>query len=485
MIDMSDEALQNFDTREKCIKRLDSNKNSALHYCVEYFNPDLAEYILSRYPDLIDIKNDDLETPMFLAIKEKKIKMVRILQKYSPDLSLNTVYIDNCYSLLIRYGDISLIKLLVPSFHDFQHYLFDTLIRRRKISLLQELVKHYSQQLGFDINHKCCDSTDKPCDNFTMLGTSLCFESFSMVKFLLSMGASIKNGDNEDDIFALINLIDANNFRNLFIQLFKSKNLASLNVYNRLLLADESKLAMELLPKYPIPVNTVDDHNSTLLTLATQDNQVEIVKYLLSNGENVNHRDNDRDSAIILSGYTGNYELINLLILAGANVYDKNKENKTLFTELAERNYTRCLRYLKGYMTKEIMRECLIDAVKKKAKHSIEYLINSGAPLNIKIDDIPIELYLYYSGMANNFYKKINLVPKTRIIESSEDLECLITGEPIKHPDLFVKCDHSHTVLNSSLLKWISAKNKMDLTCQWCRTKLFNKYPYLLQLEEN
>ena len=75
MIDMSEEALQNFDTREKCIKFLDLNKNSALHYCVEYFNPDLAELILSKYPDIINIKNDDLETPMFLAIKEKKIKI--------------------------------------------------------------------------------------------------------------------------------------------------------------------------------------------------------------------------------------------------------------------------------------------------------------------------------------------------------------------------------------------------------------------------
>ena len=477
---MSDEALQHFNTHEKCIKKMDSNKNSALHYCVIYFNPDLAEYILSKYPDIINIKNDDSETPMFLAIKEKKIKMIRILQKYSPDLSINTVYIDNCYSLLIRFGDINLIKLLVPSFHDFQHYLFDTLIRRKKITLLQELIKHYAQQPEFDINHKCCDLKDIPCDNFTMLGTSFCFESFSMAKFLLNMGAKI----NEDDIFELINLIDSNNFRQLFLQLFKTKNLASLDVYNHLLLADESNLVMELLPKYPIQIDSVDHHNSTLLTLASEDNQVDIVKYLLSKGANINHRDNDGDSAIILAGKTGNYELINVLMLSGANVYDKNDENKSIFTELAKNNYTRCLRYLKSYLTKEILTECLIVAVKNKAKHSIEFLINSGAPFNIKIDDIPIEIYLYYSGMNTKFYRKINLIPKTKIIESSEDLECLITGEPIKYPNLFIKCDYSHTVLNNSLLQWISTKKKLDLTCQWCKTKLFNKYPYLLHLKE-
>lgn len=483
MIDMSEEALQYFDTREKCTKKLDSNKNSVLHYCVTYFNPDLAEYILNKYPDLINITNDDLETPIFLAIKEKKIKMVRIFQKYSPDLSINTVYIDNSYSLLIRSGDINLIKLLVPEFKDFQHYLFDTLIRRKRVSILQELIKHYSKQQGFDINHKCCNSRDMPCDNSTMLGTALCFESFSMVKFLLDMGADIKK--EEDDIISLINLIDVKNFRNLFLQLFKTKNLASLDVYNHLLLHEEDKLVMELLPKYPIPVNAVDSHNSSLLTLASQENNIEIVKYLLSHGANINQKDNDGDSAIILAGDTGNYELINILLMAGANVYEKNNENESVFTKLSKNNYTRCLRYLRRFLTEEILRECLIEAVKNKANHSVEFLIKSGAPFNIKIDDIPLEMYIYYSGMTNKFLRKINLVPKNKTLETTEELECLITGEQIKYPEIFVKCDHSHPVLNSSLLKWIATKKKLDLTCQWCRTKLFNKYPYFFQLKGN
>jgi ankyrin repeat protein len=481
MIDMSQEALQYFDTREKCTKKMDSNNNSVLHYCVSLFNPDLAEYILNKFPDLINIKNGDAETPIFLAIKEKKIKMVRIFQKYSPDLSINTVYIENCYSLLIRSCDINLIKLLVPEFKDFQHYLFDTLIRRKRVSILQVLINHYSSKPGFDINYKCCTSRETPCDNSTMLGTALCFESFSMVKFLLDMGADIKK--DEDNITELINLIDSKNFRNLFIQLFKTKNLASLEVYNHLLLHEETNLVLELLPKYPIDVNSVDAHNSSLLTLTSEEGNVEIVKYLLSKGANVNQRDNDGDTAIILAGSTGNYELINLLIMSGANVYDKNINNDSLFTNLAQHNYTRCLRYLKGYLTKEILRECLIVAVKNKANYSIEFLIKSGAPFNIKIDDIPIEMYIYYSGITNKFLR--NLIPKNKIIETTEELECLITGEPIKYPEIFVKCDHSHPVLNSSLLKWIATKKKLDLTCQWCRTKLFNKYPYFFQLKGN
>jgi ankyrin repeat protein len=483
MIDMSEEALGHFDTREKCLKKLDGNKNSALHYCVYHFNPDLAEYILNKFPDLINIKNDDLETPIFLAIKQKKIKMIRILQKYSPDLSINTVYLENGYSLLIRIGDINLIKLLVPTFASFQHYLFDTLLRKKKISILQDLLSYYSKLPGFDINKKCCEKNEIQCDNSTMLGTALCFESFSMVKYLINLGADITK--DSDDIISLINLIDSKNFRHLFLQLFKTKNLASLDVYNHLLLHEEGDLILELIDKYPIPVNTVDEHNSSLLTLATEEGHIELTKHLLSKGANIHQKDNDGDSAIILAGDKGNYELINLLLVSGANIYDKNNKNETIFTKLSENNYTRCLRYLKRYFTKEMLGECMIAAVKRKAKHSIEFLVKSGAPFNVKVDDIPIELYMHFSGIRYPWLRKVNLGPKHMSLESTEPLECLITGEPIKFPDLFVKCDHSHTVLHQSLLTWISAKGRIDLTCQWCRTKLFNKYPYLYQLKEN
>lgn len=486
MVDMSPESLQNFDTYEKCIKNLDIYRNTSLHYCVNYFNPDLAEYMLSRFPNIIDVRNDNNETPFYLAVRDKKIKMIRVLQKYSPDPSINTKYIENCYTQLIKIGDIELIKLVVPTFHKFQHFLYDALIRKKKISLLQDLLKYYSNQPNFDINHKCCEGEDYPCDNSTMIGTALCFDNFSMVKYLLSKGADIIM----DDIYTLIGLLDMKNFRQLFIQLFKTKNLHMLKdnnnqtIYHYLTISNEYELLLELLQKYPVDLNMTDNHHSTLLTLCAEDGEIELTKYLLNNGANVNHKDLDGDSSIILSGIKGNYELIDILLKAGANIYERNNESKTIFNYLSMGNYTRCLRNLKKYMTPEILKECLVEAFEKNAKHSINYLVYLGAEYkDIKINDIPLELYIYYSCPNLPILKKIGLKPKFKTEKTEEPLECLITGEPIKYPDLYVKCDYSHVVLNSSLLKWNETKGRMDLTCQWCKTKFFNKYPYIYQVE--
>ena len=89
--------------------------------------------------------------------------------------------------------------------------------------------------------------------------------------------------------------------------------------------------------KDKININERDeDTGNPPLIVAVSENNKEIVELLLTNGANIHIKDYEYGDTILLSMMLGkckdvNVDIINMLLLYGANINDKSKDGETIF----------------------------------------------------------------------------------------------------------------------------------------------------------
>lgn len=93
---------------------------------------------------------------------------------------------------------------------------------------------------------------------------------------------------------------------------------------------DASAELVDLLVKYGARPNLIDNKGNTALILATESNpDVSIVKALLNAGADVDHQNQDGDTALIKAAGNDNLEAVRALIQAGADLNLENSEGET------------------------------------------------------------------------------------------------------------------------------------------------------------
>jgi hydrogenase-4 component B len=72
-------------------------------------------------------------------------------------------------------------------------------------------------------------------------------------------------------------------------------------------------------------INEKDNYGNTALILASFSAHIKVVKYLLSNGANITEKDENGYTALILASWEGHIEIVKSLLANGANVNEKIK----------------------------------------------------------------------------------------------------------------------------------------------------------------
>ncbi len=93
-------------------------------------------------------------------------------------------------------------------------------------------------------------------------------------------------------------------------------------------------------------VNTTDVHASNLLLLATKNNDLEMISFLLSLGADVNQQNAIYDSAFLYTGVSGNVEIAKLYLAHGARFDLFNRYKGTALIPAAERGHVEYVRLL-------------------------------------------------------------------------------------------------------------------------------------------
>ncbi|WP_246625416.1 ankyrin repeat domain-containing protein [Edaphocola aurantiacus] len=92
--------------------------------------------------------------------------------------------------------------------------------------------------------------------------------------------------------------------------------------------------------KAGVDVNTKDKNGSSLLLIATRNKDVVMAKLLVANGADVNQQDEIRDSPFLYAGASGSAELVQLYLQHGARFDIFNRYNGSALIPACERGHT-------------------------------------------------------------------------------------------------------------------------------------------------
>ncbi len=130
-------------------------------------------------------------------------------------------------------------------------------------------------------------------------------------------------------------------------------------------------------------INAKSDNGGTALMFAARDGQLEIVKYLVSKGANVNYTSKHYWTALKTAAGNGQLEVVKYLISKGANIRIKGRED-VLIQALIFANNVELVKYLvsKGanVNAKDSSGESILMFARKL--ETIKYLISVGARVN-------------------------------------------------------------------------------------------------------
>jgi ankyrin repeat protein len=145
-------------------------------------------------------------------------------------------------------------------------------------------------------------------------------------------------------------------------------------------------------------VETKDGNNKSLLLIATEGNDLEMARLLTAYSADVNRQDNRLDSPFLLAGASGQTEFVKLFLTKGARFDVFNRYNGTALIPACERGHVEVVRILtgtKGFPIDHVNRlgwTALMEAVVlgnggKKHIEIVELLIGAGCNINIPDKD--------------------------------------------------------------------------------------------------
>ena len=152
-------------------------------------------------------------------------------------------------------------------------------------------------------------------------------------------------------------------------------------------------------------VNDKNNNCATSLVIASYGGHVKTIKLLLEKGANIDHKINEGWTALMIASQNGHTGAAKLLLEKGANVDHKNNNGWTALMIASQNNHTEAAKLLleKGANIDERFgstwinkgKSALTIAYEKNNKDIIELLVSKGADIsdikNIKLEDILIK----------------------------------------------------------------------------------------------
>lgn len=146
--------------------------------------------------------------------------------------------------------------------------------------------------------------------------------------------------------------------------------------------------------KNGVNVNTTDDQGRSLLLMATINKNIELAKVLVDYKADVNQQADNKDSAFLYAGATGQTELIKLFLTHGAKFDVFNRYNGTALIPACERGHVSTVQLLantRNFPINHINRlgwTALMEAVilgdgSSKYQQIVQILKDSGAQMDI------------------------------------------------------------------------------------------------------
>ena len=151
-------------------------------------------------------------------------------------------------------------------------------------------------------------------------------------------------------------------------------------------------------------LNATGEKEETPFLEATSSGQLKLVKYFIENGVDVNEKDTYGNTSLMLASKKNNLELIKYLVENGADVNANNDWNNTALVYATFYSQLENIKYLfeNGAGTKAVDKNrAFLFACEKGPIEIVKYFVGKGADVNAQVEDHQASLVLafYYSGL--------------------------------------------------------------------------------------
>jgi len=313
---------------------------------------------------------------------------------------------------------------------------------------------------GFDIDSKNQKGN-------TPIERAMSFQKMEVVKLLVERGANLDKKANFFSI-SVLRFAASHDETDLVLKILKKQN----NNKSQGALAEAAGKGNLALVREIVEVGVaVDDrelesHNTPLISAAYY-GKIEVVRFLLQHGADVNLYDYKKDTALLNAAWCKHTQIVELLLNAGADINQRNAFNwNALIQTCVQNDYNTCKLLLeKGSPTDEIDAEygvtALSIAIDSKADKVVELLKSYGAK----------ERFIHKRKKDEALYA-ISDCDICKYLTDEKDLRQ--TKHITPFPDLITLFQKEHTPH-----EWESSTKRV-LKCPNCATVYYNYHEYYI-----
>jgi ankyrin repeat protein len=325
-----------------------------LYYALEQNNHEILNILLDSHVFLGPFAQN--KTAISIAVEFSNLSIISLLlQNMSHEILIQDTWGNSAlHKACIRNNDeLEILKLLLNKLNfEIPIPLYYSLVvlacKNKKTSIIQYIIEYFDFDINTLLEYKRFYS-DTVFSSKTVLMFACKYNIPELVSFCIVRGADV-NITSSSGKTALFYACYTNNDEIISLLLDKGANLDILdfNGASALSIACSTQYIknVSLLLEHNANIEHIDRYgNSPLLIACNIDNYyvktyqdmpnfltravytplTEIVSMLLENGANINHVNNDGESALILACKHGKKEIVSLLLGNGANVIHKDK----------------------------------------------------------------------------------------------------------------------------------------------------------------
>ena len=377
------------------------------HLCPAMWeDPAVCQVFIGAGAD-IETKNDDARSPLKLASRSGALTTVMMLVKAGADARATDAETATCLITAAYGGHADTVRYLVDlpevdlNHQDSRKYsVLHFAVEQKYADVVQVLI-----DAGADIETKNCDGRS-PLHLASILG------ELTTVKMLVKAGADVRATDAERDTCLTLAAYDGH--------------------------TDTVRYLVGL-PE--VDLNHQDSNNFTALHFAVQEKRADVVQVLIDAGADIETKDDEGRSPLLLASIEGELTTVKTLVEAGADVRATDAERDTCLTLAAHFGHTETVRYLVGLPEVDLNHQeyrnftALHFAVQEKHGDLVQVLIDVGADIETKTDTGRSPLHLAsLSGALTTVMMLVKAGADVRATDSNRDT-CLTLAAHFGHTD--------------------------------------------------
>lgn len=421
----------------------DKNGKTALMYAAESDDITALELLLEKNLDLEVTEKLNGKTALIYAVISKNEEGVELLLKHGANAKVKNLLGFSAFFSAANSGNIRILQMLHEHGADINEVDDEgitalTIAVKQSADCVEYLIKH-----GANLNAKYNDmdlfevavgsnqletlkvllqlgvkKKERPQKLKSLLMFSCICGFVDIIKYFIELGASIHDSvfdeDLQQDCTPLIYAAKNGNEEAITLLLEYGADVSTLNI-NYSSAAGMLDRVKYLVEEEKADVNEVDEKDGkTPLMRAVKNEKINVIKYLIKQGANINVTDIKLSSPLIEAALNCNIEIIDLLLEHGADLELKTPDGFTALFRCASESKIMSMEYLiakgadleardkRGYTP-------LLAAIIYENTDAVELLIQKGADIFV-IDDDDYNALTY--AVAVNHLKAAMLLVK-------------------------------------------------------------------------